>query len=280
MAAKNLTLNLGLIPISVSMEVAVDAEASSAHTVCVNGHDPARPKQGYTCPECNKSGALYEFPDRAVDTGGELKIITRDDAKTAGGAPHTGRKPTPATPDAAPVTLAFHPRIDVFEHTVAGASSAQNVYPQKGSEKQYTLLRDALLARPDVVCTMIWAPSSKNGLWVLEVVDGRVTCSSRSWPESVREAKPIAPTEVSELEVAQFAMFVDASMTPFDVNAYVNESRKGIEQLVADSERSYTSDAAQGANAASDLLGQIQASLAEFQLTAGESPNRRKGVAA
>lgn len=279
MAAKNLTLNLGLIPISVSMEVAVDAEATAAHTVCVNGHDPARPKQGYTCPECNKSGALYEFPDRAVDNGGELTVITREDAKSAGGAPHTGRKPTATSPDAAPVTLAFHPRIDVFENTVAGASSTQNVYPQKGSEKQYTLLRDALLARPDTVCTMIWAPTSKNGLWVLEVVDGHITCSPRSWPEQMREAKPIAPTEVSELEVAQFGMFVDASLTPFDVNEYVNESRKGIEQLVADSERKYANAAAQGATAASDLLGQIQASLAEFALDTA-SPNRRKGVAA
>lgn len=263
--AKKVTWMVGFVPLHVKMEVAIDPESSDTHTVCTGDgtHAPSRVKQSFTCPICETSASsTWGFKERGVERDGAVVVLTPEEIAAATGAPHTGRK------DAPPIELAFHNREKLFAATVA-ADSVQNVYPDRGGEKAYALLRNALARRPDVVGAMIWAPSSKNALWVLEVVGSRIVASKRCWPEMVRATTEIADVDLLDVEQEMFGQLVEGSIEDFDLGKYVDQSKLSLEELIAS--RTAVSGATAlkpgvaGRDQIPDLLANLQASLAALQ---------------
>ena len=259
--AKKVAVMLGFVPIHTKFEVAVDKDGSNrdTHTVCTGSdearHDPVRVRQSVACPTCEtRHSWAGAFGQMGVERDGKMVVLTREEIQGAAGTPVNGRD--------VPVQLALHNREKVYASTLP-SEGVHNVSPDKGSEKGYALLRDALLARPDLVGVGVWAPSSKNALWVFEVVDQRVVASKRCWPEDVRVAAPIAPAEYTEAEAAMFASMVDASVEDFDLGRYVDQSRLDRDALIA----SRTGDAVAVSTPAvatqhgGDLLAAIQATL-------------------
>lgn len=271
MAAKKVALMVGFVPIATRIDPAVDEESSGAHAVCTGTdgapHAPARVKQTVGCTSCDRThSSVFGFTQRGVERGDQLVVLTADEIAGAAGAPRTGRAGQP------PIEIVFHPREKVFAATVAG-DSVQNVYPDKGAEKAYTLLRDTLAAHPDVVACMIWAPTSKNALWTLEVVGERIVATKRAWPESVRATVSIPQVDVLDMERQMFDQLVVDTVTDFDLGRYVDQAKLGLADLIAS--RTGTAPAAvtglPGA-APLDLLAQIQQSLAATQ------PSKPKAV--
>lgn len=262
--AKKVTVMYGFVPVHTKMEVAVDEESSDAHAVCTgindeSRHAPVRVKQSVACPVCEvKHTSVWGFPQRGVEREGEMVVLTDEEIRGALGEPRTGRKDKP------PVEIAFHPREKVFAATVA-ADSVQNMYPDRGGEKAYTLLRDALASHPEIVGVMIWAPSTRNALWVLEVVGSRIVASKRHWPEMVRATTEIPPVDVLDLERAMVDQLIVASVEDFDLGKYVDQSKLSMEELIAS--RAGTAPATVSATgqvgnpAVTDLLAGLQASL-------------------
>jgi len=259
-SAKKVTVMLGFVPIHTKFEVAVDKEdaGKNIHTVCVGiltPHDPVRIKQSVSCPHCKVthswSGA---FGTKGTERDGKMVVLTQEELSSATGTPINGKE--------VPVTLALHDREKVYAATLP-SEGVHNVIPDKGGEKTYVLLRDTLKARPNLVGVAVWAPSSKNALWVFEVVDERIVASKRCWPEDVRAKPGIAPAEYTEVEAAQFAMMVDGSVQDFDLGTYVDLSRANKEELIA----SKTGEAvpvgvtAPPSTPPGDLLAAIQATL-------------------
>lgn len=264
MAAKKVTVMVGFVPIPIKLEVAVDEETSGTHTVCTAGgtHDPTRVKQHVDCPSCGKSASsVWGFPERGVEKDGAVVVLTEEEITAANGAPQTGRAGQP------PIEVSFHPREKVYGATVA-SNSVQNVYPDRGGEKGYTLLRDTLAAHPDVVATLIWAPTSKNALWVLEVVDRRLVISKRCWPEQVRPSLDVPTVDVLDMEREMFSQLIEQSVEDFDLGRYVDQSKLSLEELVA-SRTGVVPATVTGSSGASpvsavpDLLAAIEASLAK-----------------
>ena len=231
MAAK-VTGVMGLIPLALRIEPAVDKESSGNRIICLGTaekpHDPARVEQRMTCPVCEVYHSSYHgFEHRGRELGDTLVVLTDKDLAEAGGAPRTGRAGKP------PVEIKFHPREKVYRATVAG-DSVQNVYPDRGGEKAYALLRDHLEAAPDVVACMIWAPSTANALWTIEVVDDRLVATKRAWPEYVKPTQAIPPVEISQLEREMFMTWVDATVEDFDLSVYSDQRKLGVEALIAE----------------------------------------------
>lgn len=233
MAAKKVTIMVGFVPIRTRMEVAVDSETSNTHAVCTgtedNPHEPARVKMSVGCSHegCDiVHSSTFGFRQRGVERGDKLVVLSTEEIAEAKGEPITGRD------GKQPVQLGFHPREKVYGSTVA-SDSVQNVYPDKGGEKAYALLRDALVANPDVAAVMIWAPTTSNALWVLDVVDQRIVASKRCWPENMRPAMGVPEVEVLDAEAEMFNQLVQASVQDFDLLAYADQSKRSLEDLIA-----------------------------------------------
>jgi DNA end-binding protein Ku len=276
-AAKKVTIMVGFVPIATRIDVAVDKESSDYHAVCTGTdeqpHDPARVRQTVGCPVCGIShSSVYPFGKRGVERDGKVVVLTSEEIAAASGVPRTGRKDK----DQPPVELAFHPREKVYAATVAG-DSVQNVYPDKGGEKAYALLRDTLLSHPDVVAVMIWAPTSKNALWVLEVVGQRIVATKRCWPEYVRPTMEIPAAEVTDQERAMFTQLIESTVEDFDLLTYVDESKKSLAELVAAKAGGAKAVAAGPVPTASNtnLLAALEASLAVAKPRAVPTPKKR-----
>lgn len=262
MAAKKVKLSLGLVTMTTRMEPAVDkdGESKDSHTVCTGPdnakHDPVRVKQSVSCPSCSTTHSWTGgFAQKGTVRDGKMVVLTDEELAGTSGTAITGKE--------IPATLALHPREKVYAATVA-SDSVQNIAPDKGSEKHYALLRDALRDNPALVACMIWAPSTKNALWVLEVVDQRIIATKRCWPEDVRPAPAIAPTELSEAEVRVFGMLVEESVEDFDLSVYSDQARINREALIASKAGEavpVTATVGPAVAAGGDLLAQIQASL-------------------
>ena len=229
MAASKVTMMLGIIPLAVRMEKAVDDSSSGNRTVCLGQdepHDPTRVQMRMTCPVCDRyHSSVYGYEHRARELGDELVVLTRDEIAETIGEPITGRPGKP------PVEVRFHPREKVYGATVA-SDSVQNIYPDRGGEKAYSLLRDTLRDQPDVVAVIIWAPRSANALWVLEVVENRLVASKRSWPEYVRTTQAVPDVDILPAEQAMFMQFVDAVTEDFDLSVYSDQAKLKLDALV------------------------------------------------
>lgn len=262
MAAKKVTVMVGFVPIATKIDVAVEEESSGTHTVCMGDgtveHPPARVKQHVACPVCERTHtSVWGFDHRGVERDGGLVVLTDEELRTAAGEPQTGRAGKPA------VQLAFHPREKVYGATLA-SDSVQNMYPDKGGEKAYALLRDALLANPEVVACMVWAPSTKNALWVLEVVGQRIVISKRCWPEQVRATMEVPEVEVADMERDMMTMLVRETAEDFDLGRYVDQSKLSLEELINSRSVVEGGEAplrAAPASAVPDLLAAMQATL-------------------
>lgn len=253
MASKT-SITIGLVTVPVTLSPAVDDEGGNFRTVHVGDHEPARVTVKAMCTHegCgDERSSVFGYPDRGQEVDGKLVLVTKEEIAAASGDPIKVMVP------------AFHPREKVYAATVA-SDSVQNVLPQKGYDKQYVALRNALMANPEVVACTVWAPRSKNALWVLEVVGDRIVASKRSWPEDVR-AVPAAPTvEISELEQGMFNTLVQGLVSDFDLGSYVNESKAGLDALVASrmgEAVALPAGTAPAATGGGDLMAALQASV-------------------
>lgn len=266
MAAKNVTVMLGgFVSIKTKFDVAVDKDGTSkdVHAVCTGNdetqHTPVRVRQSTSCPQCGTSASWAgAFPQRGVERDGAMVVLTAEELAGASGTPVNGRD--------VPIQLALHNREKVYAATLP-SDGVHNVLPDKGSEKAYALLRDAMRTQPDLVGVSIWAPSSKNALWVFEVVDDRIVASKRCWPEDVRVAPAIAPTGYSDAESTMFAAMVEALIEDFDLGKYADEARANKADLIASKagEAVAVSTPSAPGVPVGDLLAAIQATLDQKQ---------------
>lgn len=278
--ARNITITIGFVPIVVKSDKATDSESDvKSYTVCTGKddtpHDPARVSGGLKCPieACGKSAGSWHAFEKGVEVDGKLVVLSKDEVDEAN----------------APIqdmVLTFHQRTDVFTSTVAG-DKVNNLFPAKGAEKTYDLLRRFLVARPDLIGMTVWAPSTKNTLWVLDVVNGHLTASSRCWPEDVRAVPeiPAVGDEIKEAEAAMFAQLVESMVEDFDPAKYRDVARQARAELIASKVGDAAAlpfDATSGSSAAAgsvDLVAALQASLDSQGVKAKKKPAKKRTAA-
>lgn len=259
MPSKKLNAIIGFVSIPMRLDKATQSGDDKTHTVCLGGrdgapaHDPVRVRQYVECPTCTHSASShYGFPDRAVERGDELVVLSKEDLEAAAGAPIKD------------MHLEFHPREKVYAATLP-SGSVNNLRPDQGGEKQYALLLETLRKRTDVVAVAVWAHVSKNQLWVVEVVEDRLVASSRCWPEDVRVAPEIAAPseEIPDVERAMFEQIVDLKVGDFDLGQYVDTARHGIRELVGNTKGIPMQADGTTPALAGSLLAALEATLAE-----------------
>ena len=253
--AKKSAISVGMVHIPVRLEVAVDAESSGAYTVCTGAegskHDPTRVKAHVDCPTCGRShSSVFGYTERAVERDGKLVVLTAEEIKAAKGEP------------VKKLDLVFCSREKVHAGTLA-SDSVQYISPDKGGEEAYTALAEGLALCPELVGVAVFAPSTKNALWVVEVIDGRLVASKRCWPEERRAAPAIARAEVSDVDRDWMVKLIESKVEDFDITKFQDTAKRGVSDLIA-SRLGDAVPAAAGAPVAPSsggLLAAIQASL-------------------
>lgn len=273
MSASKTRIEVGFVSIPVRMEKATDDEESGFRTVCLGTegaeHNVTRVKTEVVCPQCNrKHTSVYGYEDRAVEYGDELRVVTKDEIAAASGDPLKT------------LALKFHSREKFFAATVA-ADSVQNLSPDKGGERAYTALVEVMRARPDLVAVTIYAPRTKNALWVLEVHENRLVASKRCWPEDVRPVAGVTPALVDSAEMRLFGQYIDESVTDFDLGEYVDARRAGVKALIDAANGSGTTlvSSRPVAPDSGDLMAALEASVASVVKPKKAKPRAAKKAA-
>jgi non-homologous end joining protein Ku len=281
MAGRKVMASIGLVPLPLRIEKAIDDDDPDLHTVCIgddeNPHDPIRVKQSVNCPTCERSASShYGFKHRARETMEGLILVSTDELQEAKGRPITGNvaKGEPV------VTIEFSTREKVYAATVVNGS-VNNLTPDKGGEKPYAALYRYLTARPGVVAVFEWAPRTNNTTWVVEpTADGRLVATAMAKPERVRAVPAVARVEVTENEEAMFFQLADSMVEDFDPVKHADAARVRVEELIA-SRSAVPAAAAPQLSASGDMLGALQESLAAakpraVKATAKKAPAKKR----
>lgn len=260
--AKNLTLHLGLLAIGVKSDKATDAESEkTTFTACAGTeekpHPVAKVNGRMICSDadCGRTApSWHSFAKGVAKDDGTLALLSRAEVSEAN----------------APVSemvLSFHRREAVLQSTVAG-EMVNNLLPQKGHEKAYALLHQTLVEHPELVVATIWAPSTKNAMWILDVFGDRLVASSRCWPEDMRAFPAIPEAVVSELERAQMEMFVTASTEDFDPAKYRDVAREARAALIESKDgEAVAGDTGTKAGTPVDIVAALTASMPKQKKT-------------
>ncbi len=142
--------------------------------------------------------------------------------------------------------------------------------PQERAERPYALLATAL-ERTGRAAVGRFVLSTKEHLVLVRAVDGVLTLQTLYYPEDVRTEvseeirERVRGVEVSDAELTMAGQLVEGMTRPFDPQAYPNETRRAILELLearaAGDETVAAPAAAQEAAPVVDLMAALKASL-------------------
>jgi DNA end-binding protein Ku len=146
----------------------------------------------------------------------------------------------------------------------------------KVAEKPYVLLREAL-KRSDRVAVVKVALRNREALAFVRAVDDTLVMHTMLWPDEVRDAGEVAPSEnvsVSAQEVSMAESFIDTLTADFDAERYKDVYREALEQVIEAKLEGHEVEqpaASAPSNAeVVDLLAALRASVAAAKRQRGE----------
>jgi DNA end-binding protein Ku len=146
----------------------------------------------------------------------------------------------------------------------------------KVAEKPYVLLREAL-KRSDRVAVVKVALRNREALAFVRAVDDTLVMHTMLWPDEVRDAGEVAPSEsvsVSAAEVSMAESFIDTLTADFDAERYKDVYREALEQVIEAKLEGHEVEqpaASAPSNAeVVDLLAALRASVAAAKRQRGE----------
>jgi DNA end-binding protein Ku len=148
----------------------------------------------------------------------------------------------------------------------------------KVAEKPYVLLREAL-KRSDRVAVVKVALRNREALAFVRAVDDTLVMHTMLWPDEVRDAGEVAPSDsvsVSAAEVSMAESFIDTLTADFDAERYKDVYREALEQVIEAKLEGHEVEqpaASAPSNAeVVDLLAALRASVAAAKRQRGEEP--------
>ena len=146
----------------------------------------------------------------------------------------------------------------------------------KVAEKPYVLLREAL-KRSDRVAVVKVALRNREALAFVRAVDDTLVMHTMLWPDEVRDAGEVAPSDsvsVSAAEVSMAESFIDTLTADFDAERYKDVYREALEQVIEAKLEGHEVEqpaASAPSNAeVVDLLAALRASVAAAKRQRGE----------
>lgn len=212
------TISFGLVSIPVKLTSATEERDVSFRQVRVSDGSRVRYRRvaeadGEEVPYAQIAKG-YELPD------GGMVVLTDDDLADL-----------PVSSSKAVDVMQF---VDAAEIDPAAYAKPYYAVPA-GDAKPYVLLRDAL-ADSHKVAVVKLALRSRERLAVLRPAGDALVVQTMLWPDEVRAAElpdEVGKVEPRKQEMAMAASFIDAMSGEWDPEAYTDEYRAALEELVA-----------------------------------------------
>jgi DNA end-binding protein Ku len=211
------SISFGLVSIPVRLVAAT--EEKDVRFRQVHGVDGGRVRQKRVCDAGGHEVAYADIAKGYELPSGDMVVLTQDDLEDL-----------PVSSSKVVDVVAFVP----FEQIDPTAFSRAYYLEPSQDAKPYVLLRDAL-ERADRVALVKISIRNRERLAVLRVREGVLVLQTMMWPDEVR--KPAfdfledEPT-VRKQEVSMAESFIEAMSDDFDPEAYVDEYREALLNVV------------------------------------------------
>ena len=230
MAGRNATVVFGLLSIPVKLETAVEGKTSNLN-LCVGQpnhaqHDPTPIKAPKVCESCGEI-TDYSALVKGVKQGSSYAIVSQEDLAE--------KKAEYANQYKGVFNLVPHPATDVLGATAPGKMVKFIVPANAAAEGHYQLLRQLVESHPELAFTALHTPSSATGLYVMSVRDGVLVAEERVRTQSLK-ATPSVGGEVNEQLFAMLDSTLEASVTPYDPDAYEDKYSAAVQALAEQAE--------------------------------------------
>lgn len=215
---KSVSLQLGLISCTVSLDSAVEKKASLTQ-LCVNGHPPRKITMPTVCPECGPVERATLKRGSAVGKDAFVVVETAEIANLNDAEAFKGK-----------IALTPHPAADVRESTVPG-EKAYWLTPQ-GDPGNYLLLAQVLADSPDVAYCAMYTVRSVAAMFELNVRSGALLLSERVQGAKIRTAPEVTGSYNPDL-LPLAEQFAQAQLKPFDPETYKDTYAERLSGLLA-----------------------------------------------
>lgn len=256
-----------LFSFNVNLLTAIERE-TAFHTVCDNGHLPARVQAPRVCPTCGNRDTSTFKSGREVD--GQLVVVD----------PTQLRQSVPPPPRELVVTA--HPLRQVMAHTLPSGSVYLLAPSDQASAAGYAVLRHVLLANPDLALVVEFGVHTASRMWRIGLYEEALTLAELAWPETVRERPAIPDVVVADNVMAVANTLLQGLATDFDPTAYRDTAKAAREELVAaalaEAPPRQPLPAKVPSNVSTSLLEALQASVAAVTSAAGKSGKSGKAA--
>lgn len=237
MAARNLTLQFGLVSVSTKKETAIE-RAEGYKNLCVgeqpdgNGgltakHDGTPITMPKVCDTCDVKITDYAKLKKGIKQGAGYAVIDQEavaDAKAETVAQYKGV-----------VNLIPHPAADFYAKTAPAESINYLTPADAANEDHYQLLYKMIAENPDVAFVSLHTPVSKTGLYVVRARDGVLVLEERARTQNLKPAPSVGGT-VNDALYGLLEPMMRATLTEYDESKYEDEYAKKIAEIAATAE--------------------------------------------
>ncbi|GAB3863511.1 hypothetical protein GCM10028801_31310 [Nocardioides maradonensis] len=231
MAARHITLTLGLMSLTVNKESAIEKPVQMSN-LCTGRpgahHDPSPLRAPRACDHC---GTLTGDEDivKGIKEGGTYRIIQPDEIQKAKAEYTQAYK--------GGIKLVAHPA-DEFLRATSEGGSTYYLTPTSGGDlaDQYQLLVALIGKHPELVFAGLHTPVSVTGLYMISVRDGVLVMQERVREQAIKPA-PSVGGEVNETMYGLLDAMLGQLTTDYDAEAYEDRYAVALERMIADADK-------------------------------------------
>lgn len=239
MAARNITLQFGLVTVPAKSEGAIEKKPDMSN-MCLGQPDmPEHPATPVTAPKtCAHCGPIRDYTalKKGIKSGGSYTLVDQSEIAEAKAEFTAGYKGV--------LNLVPHPAADFLAATAPGESLNYLTPADASAAGHYKLLVRMVESHPELAFVGLHTPVSATNLFMLGVRDGVLVMEQRTRSQALKPA----PSVGGDLNEGLYAMLegaLQAFITPYDADAYEDGYTKALQKMAAEGEQ-VTTDKAEG----------------------------------
>lgn len=230
MAARNITLSLGMVAMALKSEVAVE-KPPETRNMCVGqpgqkAHDAmliVAPKSCTACGDITDYAALV----KGVKQGSSYAILQQEDVAEA--------KEEYSQQYKGVLNIVAHPAAQFLAETAPGDTLHYLTPADTATENRYKVMVKLVESHPELVFASLHTPSSATALFMLGVRDGVLVMEKRTRSQALKPT-PSVGGEVNDAMYAQIEGMLPLFVTDYDADAYEDKYATALAELIANAE--------------------------------------------
>lgn len=231
MAGRNLSLQFGLVTLSVKSDGAVE-KAAPMSNMCVGQPDkPEHPATPVTAPKvCTACGPItdYDALVKGVKQGKAYTIVSQDDvaeAKAEFSAEHKGV-----------LNLIPHPAQQFLGETAPGDTLHFLTPADAASANHYQLLVKLIESHPEYAFASLYTPVSATALYMVRVREGVLVMEKRTRSQAMKPT-PSVGGEVNDALYAMLEAVLPTFATDYDPTDYEDKFQAALDAMLESAEQ-------------------------------------------